>query len=62
MKRKIPIAAILQISVGIALLVVTIVFFVFGMIERKNEIIFAVLIALSGLGEGIIGFIEYKKK
>ncbi|MBR3666606.1 MAG: hypothetical protein IKN66_05540 [Ruminococcus sp.] len=62
MESKKPIAAILQISIGIVLLVITFAFLLLGKIENKADVIFAVLIAFSGLGEGIIGLIELKKQ
>lgn len=62
MESKKPIAAMLQISIGIFLLVITFAFLLLGKIENKADVIFAVLIAFSGLAEGIIGLIELKKQ
>ena len=62
MKKRKPIAAFLQLLIGIALLVITVVLFALGKVQDSSDMIFASLIALAGLLEGAIGCIEYKKK
>ncbi|MBR4101132.1 MAG: hypothetical protein IKK51_04550 [Oscillospiraceae bacterium] len=60
-KRKL-IYAILHFSVGLAFLIITIIFLLLGKIHNMSDWIFALIIALAGLLEGIIGYVEYKKK
>ena len=61
MKKRKPIAAILFFSLGLALFITTILFLLLGKIHNMSDFIFALLIALGGLLEGIIGFVEYKR-
>ena len=61
-KKRKPVAAILQFLVGLSLVVITVVLVALGKVQDETDIILAALIALAGLLEGTIGYIEWKKK
>lgn len=60
MKKRKPIAAIPMLILGIVLIVVTIIFALYGKIQKTSDAIFAILIALGALAEGGLDLFLFK--